>query len=42
MASADVILPALQKIIDEQAIQVAGPVQIVAAELGDGVALVGV
>ncbi len=42
MASADVILPALQKIIDVQAIQVAGPVQIVAAELGDGAALVGI
>ena len=42
MASADVILPALQKILDAQAIQVAGPVQIVAAELGDGAALVGV
>ena len=42
MASAEVILPALQKILDAQAIQVASPVQIVAAELGDGAALVGV
>lgn len=42
MASASVILPALQKIVDAQAIQVAGRVQIVAAELGDGAALLGV
>lgn len=42
MASADIILPALQKTVDAHAIQVAGPVQIVAAELGDGAALVGV
>ena len=42
MASADVILPALQKILDRQAIQVASPVQVVAAELGDGAALLGV
>lgn len=42
MASADVILPALQRILDEQAIQVAEPAQIVAAGLGDGAALVGV
>lgn len=42
MASADAILPALQQILDQQAIQVAEPVQIVAAVLGDGAALVGV
>ena len=42
MASADVILPALQQILDEQAIQVIDPVQVVAADLGDGAALVGV
>lgn len=42
MASADVILPALQEILDQQAIQVASPVQVVAAELGDGAALLGV
>lgn len=42
MASADVILPALQAIVDKEAIQVAAPVQIVAAELGDGAALLGV
>lgn len=41
MASAAVIIPALQKIVDAQAIQVAAPLQIVSAELGDGAALLG-
>lgn len=42
MASADVIVPALQRIIDAEAIHVGEPVQVVAAELADGAALLGV
>lgn len=42
MASADVILPALQQKLDTELIQVKGKVQVVAAELGDSAALLGV